>query len=174
MLATPHMLAGAALGKALRRPWLAWSAAFGSHFLLDRTPHLDSHSLFGVEYGGPTVPEAAMAILDTALGVLLVVWVARCQPEPRVMLGGAFFALVIDLLDNVPPWGDWFTTWPGTAWLSAFHHMSEYNVTPAQWPLGVATQLMVVGIALWVCLRRTAASQPDSDRSNLDAREAAQ
>ncbi len=67
MTATPHILAGAAIGKVLRRPWLAW---------------------------------------------------------------------------------------PGTAWLSVFHHSFQHNVTPAQWPLGIATQLVVVAIALWVCLPR--------------------
>ena len=52
MTATPHILAGAAIGKVLRRPWLAWPVAFVSHFLLDFTPHLDSHAVYGVEQGG--------------------------------------------------------------------------------------------------------------------------
>ncbi len=73
MTATPHILVGAAIGKVLRRPWLAWPATFVSHFLLDFTPHLDSHGLFGVKHSGPTTPEAALGILDFAFGAWLII-----------------------------------------------------------------------------------------------------
>src|SRR5947199_309584 len=41
MLATPHLVTGAAIGKVLKRPALAWPVAFASYFLLDHVPHLD-------------------------------------------------------------------------------------------------------------------------------------
>ena len=154
MTATPHILAGAAIGKVLRRPWLAWPAAFVSHFLLDFTPHLDSHAVYGVEQGGPTTPEAGLGTLNFVFGALLIVWLVRRQPDRRVVLGGALFGILIDLIEKVPPLGTWFRTWSGTAWLSVFHHSFQHNVTPAQWPLGIATQLVVVAIALGVCLSR--------------------
>ncbi len=154
MTATPHILAGAAIGKVLRRPWLAWPVAFVSHFLLDFTPHLDSHAIYGVEQGGPTAPEAALGILNFTFGALLIVWLVRRQPDRRVVLGGALFGILIDLIREAPLLGVWFRTWPGTAWLSVFHHSFQHSVTPAQWPLGIATQLVVVAIALWVCLPR--------------------
>jgi hypothetical protein len=72
MMATPHMMAGAAIGKAVGRPWVALPIAFVSHFLLDAVPHLDSATLYGVKHAGPTVPEAAIAIADFVLGCLLV------------------------------------------------------------------------------------------------------
>ncbi len=152
MTATPHILTGAAIGKVLRRPWLAWPVAFVSHFLLDFTPHLDSHAIYGVEQGGPTAPEAALGILNFTFGAVLIVWLLRRQPDRRVVLGGALFGILIDLIATIPPLGAWFKTWPGTAWLGVFHHSFQHNVTPAQWPLGIATQLVVVAIALWVCL----------------------
>ncbi len=152
MLGTPHLLAGAAIGKVLRRPWLAWPAAFLSHFLLDYAPHLDSHALFG-RPTGVTGPEAAMGIIDGVVGIGLVLWLARGQPARRVMLGAATFAIVMDVLDNALPWGAWFRVWPRTAWLSAFHHGFQHNLAPAHWPLGVVTQMTVVALALWVCLR---------------------
>src|SRR5690242_16538088 len=112
MLATPHLLTGAAIGKVLKRPWLAWPAAFASHFLLDHVPHLDAHALFGVAHGGPAQPEVAMAVADGLLGILLVLWAIGQQPGRRVMLGGAFFAMLIDLLQNVGPWSAWLAHWP--------------------------------------------------------------
>jgi hypothetical protein len=154
MLATPHLVAGAAIGKLLKRPLLAWPAAFASHFLLDHVPHLDSHALFGVQHGRVTRPEAAMAIVDVLLGILLVLWAVGQQPERRVMLGGAFFALLIDLLQNVGPWSGWLAHWPPTAGLCAFHRSVQHNVTPADWPLGFGTQVATVTAALWVICRR--------------------
>lgn len=146
------MLAGAAIGKVLRRPWLAWPAAFLSHFLLDYVPHLDSHALFG-RPTGVTGPEVTMGIIDGVVGIVLVLWLAHGQPARRAMLGAATFAIVMDVFDNALPWGAWFHAWPGTAWLSAFHHGFQHNLTPAQWPLGVLTQGAVMALALWVCLR---------------------
>ena len=167
MMATPHMFAGAAIGAATRRPWLAYPAAFASHFLLDYTPHLDSHALYGVPGGGPTVPEAAIGIADLVLGALLIGWLVWRQAGlwrweatacgrragRRVILGAALFGIVIDLIELSPGLGPWFKIWPGTAWFSAWHHAIQHNVTPEQWPLGVGTQVAVIALALWVIRR---------------------
>lgn len=39
MLVTNHVLSGAALGAAVRNPWLAFPLGVVSHFVLDATPH---------------------------------------------------------------------------------------------------------------------------------------
>jgi hypothetical protein len=39
MLVTNHVLSGAALGAAVRSPWLAFPLGVASHFALDATPH---------------------------------------------------------------------------------------------------------------------------------------
>jgi hypothetical protein len=153
MMATPHMVVGAALGRVLRRPWLAYPVAFASHFALDTLPHLDSHALFGVEHGGPTPWETASGVTDSLVGAVLVSLLARRQPGRRVMMGSALCAILIDLAEYVPPFGPWFQTWAGTAWLVGFHHRIQHNLTPAQWPLGAATQALALGLALAVCLR---------------------
>ena len=159
MMATPHMMTGAVIGKTLRRPWLAWPVAFASHFLLDITPHLDSHNLYGLDHGGPTVPEAAIGIADFVLGAAFVAWLVWRQPNRRVILGAALFAIIIDVIENVPPLGPWFKSWPGTSWLSEFHHAFQLNVEPHQYALDVATQVAVIAIALWLLLPRTSRSR---------------
>ena len=153
MIATPHILAGAAIARTAGKPWLAWPAAFASHFLLDYIPHLDSHALYGVPQGGPTGPEAAVAVADFVLGAALVTWLVWRRADRRLVLVGALLGIAIDLVDNVPALGPWLRVWPGTAWLGAWHHGIQHNVTPAQWPLGVGTQVAVVAIALVVIKR---------------------
>jgi len=159
MLATPHMITGAAIGKVTRRLWIALPVAFVSHFALDFIPHLDSHGLFGIKGGGPTHAEAAMAILDTVVGIALVLWAVGRQPGRRTMILAALFAAVIDLADNVPPWGPYFQAWPGTAWLSAFHHGHSHGLTAEHWLLGLSTQIAVTAIALWIVLARKSAGR---------------
>jgi hypothetical protein len=148
------MLAGAAIAKALPRARFALPLAFASHFLLDYTPHLDSHALFGAPVGPPTRLEVTMTLADVVLGVALVLWAVAGQQARRLMLAAAFAAVAIDLFDNVPPWSAWFRAWPATAWLSHFHHGFQHNLSPAQWPLGFATQLALVAFALWAIRAR--------------------
>jgi hypothetical protein len=71
-----------------------------------------------------------------------------------VLLGSALCAIIIDLVDNVPPFEIWFEAWPGTAWLSSFHHAFQANVASDAYPLGIATQVAALGVALWILLPR--------------------
>jgi hypothetical protein len=169
MMATPHMVAGAAVGRLLRRPWLAYPAAFASHFLLDFVPHIDSHGLFGADHGGPTRLEAASGVTDFLVGALIVGLVAARHPGRRVMIGSAFFAILMDLAEYVPPFGPWFRSWAGAAWLTGFHHRIQHNLTPAHWELGAATQVAVLGLGLAICLagRKTTRRTPQARAASV-------
>jgi hypothetical protein len=150
MLATPHMMTGAAIGKGVRRARIALPLAFGSHFLLDAIPHLDGHALYGVPGGRITRGEALVTIVDVVVGVALVLWAVGRQPGRKTMLWAAFAAIVIDLVDNVPPFSRWFRACPGLASVSAFHHGIQTDLTRSQWVLGFGTQIAVLIVVLWV------------------------
>ena len=150
MMVTPHMLAGAALGRILRRPWLAYPAAFASHLVLDIVPHLDTHGMFGRLGGPPTRMEAAVGVSDFVVGALLVGLLAARQRSRRVVLTAALLAVIIDLVEYVPPVGPWFRQWPAAAGWVHFHHAIQHNLTVAQWPLGMATQAAVMAMAMAV------------------------
>ena len=147
------MVVGAAIGKELRRPWLALPAAFASHFVLDRIPHLDWHGLFGISGKGPTTPEAVFGVVDFLAGIALVTWAVGRRPVRALMLLCAFLALLMDLLNHVPPFRGWIMSCPWTAPVVAFHGACEWNVSPAWWPIGFGTQAVLLGLCLWVIRR---------------------
>ncbi|MBI2297804.1 MAG: hypothetical protein HYU66_02415 [Armatimonadetes bacterium] len=148
MVGTPHLVAGATLGRVTGRWWLALPLAFLSHFLLDAVPHLDWHRLFGGPHG-VTTAEVACGILDFAAGLWLVLWLAGRHPQQRrLIVVSAIGGLLIDLVEYATPIGRFLP-----AWLRGFHHAAQHNVPLSQWPLGVATQLLVIGAGIWLCLR---------------------
>ena len=154
MMATPHLLAGAAIGRGLqRRPWLVVSTAFAFHFVLDATPHLDSNDLFGSPEGW-TAPEVGIAIVDFVLGCVLTGFLIRGRPWRKMALLGAFSGFVLDLVGTIPPVGPWFATWRGTAWLHEFHHAIQPDVPSNQLLLGFGTQAVVIAVSTWLLLRR--------------------
>jgi hypothetical protein len=153
MLAVPHMLVGAAVGKTLKRPALALPVAFGSHFLLDWVPHLDSHRIFGIAGGSVTRPEAIMGVLDFLFGAGLVIWLSAGRRDRKTILLSALAAILIDLVDNVPPWSGWFRASRVGSAISAFHHGFQHNVTLDQWPLGLGTQVVAIAAATLTLLR---------------------
>ena len=148
MLATPHMLVGAGIARRVRPPWLAITLAFLSHFVLDMTPHLDSHSMFGVDSGGTTLAEAASAVVDFLIGVAVVWWLTRNRKRSGWILAGAFAGILIDLVDNVPLWLYWFRASTLGSWVSHFHHGIQHNLPAGQWVMGFGTQAVAIGIAL--------------------------
>ena len=149
MLATPHILAGAATTRVIRIKPLGLVVALGLHQALDMVPHLDSHALFGAP-GGLTRAEVASTAVDTVLGCILLFWLIRRLPNRGYLIAGGLMGILIDLVDNVPPWSQWFRAWSVGAWISAFHHGHQYNVRPEQWVLGFGTQLAVVIASAWI------------------------
>ncbi len=148
MLTLPHVVVGAAIGKRVSLPWLALPVAFVSHFFVDVLPHLDTHGLFGNPGGHVTRAEAVGATVDTLTAAALVIWLVRGEARWKLLLWCAFAGAAMDFLNNVPPWGTWFSDWPGTAWLSRFHYAFHHRLGPADWPLGFGTQAAVIAIAV--------------------------
>lgn len=160
MLATPHLLTGAALASKIRRPWLALSAAFIGHFVLDWIPHLDSHGMFGLPDGNVTRAEAITTLLDVAIGATLALWLTARLPRRRLLRLAAFLAIVVDLLYNVPPWNAWFWACPVTHPPGEFHHAIQHRVAPSNLALGFVFQVAVIAVAIGVLLRNRGRATP--------------
>jgi hypothetical protein len=91
MLVTNHVLSGAALGAAVRSPWLAFPLGVASHFALDATPHWgrwESEDTF-----------MRVAVADGLAGLAAMgVATASARPEQRAsVLAGMVGAALPDL-----------------------------------------------------------------------------
>ena len=103
MMATTHFLAGAAVAKVLRRPQWAWPAATLSYFILDALPHVNAEQYFAFP------AKAVVAGIDVCVGLALVTWLIRGQPDRRVMAGGVAAILLVGLVANATHYLRWFS-----------------------------------------------------------------
>ena len=147
MMAIPHLLVGAALGKATRRAWIACPAAFASHFVLDRLPHIDADDLAAVilRHDVGTIGPAAV---DFLLGVGLVTWLLWGREGRGVMIAGAVCALLPDLFGFVPPFSTAFHWLPLAVAYDRVHEWCQGDVPSQLWFLGVAVQVAVATLAV--------------------------
>jgi hypothetical protein len=151
MIAIPHVLTGMAVARVARRPALGWPLALASHFVLDLLPHLDHAGLF-TQLGVARWQRAAAmtGAVDALLALLIVIMVVRRQPHKGLLIGGAVSGLLPDAVDVLLGAGrvyEWFPSY------FLFHHACQWNVPLAYWPAGVAWQLALSGLALWLLLR---------------------
>ena len=155
MMAVPHLLVGAAVGKAARRAWIVCPVAFASHFVLDKLPHIDADAVAALIVGHEVRPELP-ALVDAAAGVALLVWAMRGQPGRRLMVAGAICGLLPDLLGFVPPISTVSHWLPFAAGYDRFHKLCQGDVASRLWPLGVGMQVVVTAVAVAYVTRRAA------------------
>jgi hypothetical protein len=162
MFLTCHLLVGAAIGKALRRPPVAYPAAYVSHYVLDAIPHLDGGGLLGCG-GAPTPLMKGLGAVDLLIGAFILWLLIRRQPDARRMAWAAFCAILVDVIDYVPPWCEWVHHSPWTCWFSTVHDLYHHGLTRDQWVVGFGTQLAVaLGSAWFIAPRALRQSHPEA------------
>ncbi len=149
MLAGPHIAVGAMIGRSSRRAWIALPLAFVSHYLLDAMPH----AYLSLRDPRALPLKAAIVAADALIGLALVFWITRRQSHWRLILGSAFAAVMLDLMNPVTSLGKWLARSPGTAWLISVHIRSVYHVPFGEWLLGFGPSIAVlalVAVAAWL------------------------
>ena len=146
MLATAHVLTGALIGRAVRRPARAAALGVVSHLALDALPH------WGIWPGTPHIRSkflAVAAIDGVTLSVALTVMVRRGRP--RAEIAGALGALVLDL-DKPAALLGVRQLWPDR--VHAVHLGVQRHEQPRRWRVDV-TVAALSALALWATERRT-------------------
>lgn len=148
MMATTHILAGAALGRLLRRPQWAWPAAAVSYFVLDALPHVNLEQYFQHPAKG------LVALGDAAVGLTIAWLLIRRAPDRTVMAGAVIMVALVGILTNAAHMLLWFSNLPGHPLLFGAGQL-----------VGIATQLLLLGASVTVlrCPRATADIEPTGE-----------
>ncbi|MCA9388869.1 hypothetical protein KC644_03880 [Candidatus Berkelbacteria bacterium] len=156
MYITPHVLAGTAVGLAVGDPVLGFLGGMASHYILDAVPHTDSgtwHFYESFTSHRVDTRDFAAGIIDLSLAIFGFVWLAGSAPlVAPAPIWGALGGAAPDLLVLSSLFFPKTANWPI---LKTYYYYSEkfhYTAPPKLWFLGIVTQLLVVGGALWYLL----------------------
>lgn len=137
MLATAHLVAGAALAVSIRDPLFVAPIAFFGHLALDAVPHWNYPLVSKWSWKG--IVSIAPEIVGMAIGYGLFL-----LAFPRlwfVITLGAFFAIAPDLLSEARI----FLHKNALASFQAFHEHVQWEVTPV---FGLIVQIIFCGLIL--------------------------
>jgi len=164
MFFTPHLIAGGAIGALTGEPASAFLLGVVSHHLLDKTPHTDIGTYYygrwqqlGVDRSNFTISRPldwAIGLTDVIIGCSIGFFVWRATGFNIAVLAGAIGAVLPDVVDNGPFIQLWFRK---TAFGKRYHKMHwqfHYTAPPKMWLAlaGVLTQLVIMGLSLWILL----------------------
>ncbi len=154
MLATPHLLAGAAVGSTVAGVPGAFIFGALSHLLLDAVPHTDD-ALLEVPRGGRIMPaDYAAVTLDIVVGFIFVFYFAFAGNHiPDHVMAGAIGGISPDLVSNVPFWSPYLVGLPIIKQFHWLHGFVNQGVGEHRKLLGVLTQFVVIIVSVIILTR---------------------
>lgn len=169
MLLTPHLLTGAAIGSATGNQYVGLMLGILSHHILDAILHFDLDT-FRVQRNRPnylgataehieivlSLRDWAVIAVDTAAAALILgtLFLGGYQLLSIPILAGMLGAILPDVLDSSPLWSPQLRArYPLLAAYHRLHAFFHWTATKDQIFLGLATQVLCIGAALWVLLR---------------------
>jgi len=150
MLATPHLLAGAAIASSSLPPEISLPLVFLSHFVLDAIPHIEPSTFLKkhrLKENEATRQEILWEIPDLALAGAILIFL-YFKTHNFLLFWGAFAGISADLIDNVPFWY-FVRKWPVFHQLHQFHDFFHYELDRKHWYWGIITQFSILVIALY-------------------------
>lgn len=157
MLATVHLLTGAAIGLYIGNPLWAFAAGFASHFLLDAIPHTDPATLKhkpGLDRF--SLLDYVFAFLDVTVGALILLWILFSvvpQPPTPSIFWAALGGVSPDFIATGFKWFPAFQNLPILSWYYRFDRAVQNTAGRGEWDFGILTQLVAGGLALWMLAR---------------------
>jgi hypothetical protein len=153
MLITCHLLTGATVASTNISPVFSLPLAFSSHFVLDAFPHLEATTFAAKKEGEdyyPSQKEIFYVALDVIFGLILLSVIYLKFRNP-LTLYGAFFAILPDLIDNVPLWYA-IRRIAGFKQFHKFHDKIHFDIKPKLWYCGIPFQIILLGTIVWYFL----------------------
>ena len=147
MLLTPHAMVGAAIGASTDNLVYIIILAMLSHFILDAIPHFDWGTWHNYEEFKLEAKDYLLLGLDAIMVLILTYWVWDNLGRNNYILVGEFFAVLVDLLFNVPFWKNITQKIPILRNVEWLHDKIHSRLKMKYWYVGVITQILILLIA---------------------------
>lgn len=158
MIASSHLITGAAIGSSNRKAWIVLPLAFLSHFVLDWIPHSCFNALpKSAWHGAGLVAIIVGAIIECGL-CIYALWIAWKLPRRWLAIAAGLAAFLPDPLSYIHPFSNWFELLPGSHWVPWVHTTFHHDVTSTHIVWGFITQVVVM--ALGICILARKRSEP--------------
>jgi len=154
MLLTPHAMVGAAIGASTDNLAYIIILAILSHFILDFIPHFD----WGTWHEGDkkfklVTKDYLLVGCDISILLILTYFLWHNVGSNIYILVGMFFAVLVDLIFNVPFWQEFTRNAPILKNIQKIHEKVHFRLKQKYWYLGVITQTLVIVLAFWVIVK---------------------
>ena len=164
MLATPHILTGAAVAVAVGNPYLGFVVAFASHHLTDLLPHYDTAHNHPDEPVDPNYvrpwdkKDLQLLGVDMAASLIILsflLWRSASSVElSTLIIVGVTGSIISDIWDNSPLWNRWTRLTKFGRLFHRFHRRCHWR--PRFSAGGIATELfftfILILLPLWYLL----------------------
>lgn len=151
MIATAHLLIGGTIGSLIEDPLLIFLYAFFSHYLLDALPHVEPGIWRKTKKDkdeGMERWEYYFIVLDLLIGLSLLIWLAWNKYNFKLILFGAFVAILPDILDHLSILSKYLKKQSWYSWLFYLHKGIHFS-TSFRWRyLAILPFLLVVIYAI--------------------------
>lgn len=148
-------MTGAAIGIATGNPLAAFAVGVASHFVLDAVPHTDPGT-WHFEDPYPFKPHAAdmaVGLFDLFLALYLLLYLAGQAPlVAAAPLAGIVGAVIPDVISIAPLFYHPLAKFKPLERYHAFARRVHRTAKPSEWILGLVTQVIVIGGAVWYLL----------------------
>ena len=136
MMGVTHTAVGAAIGKYIPNPWLAFAAGIASHLVIDKIPHF---------WPEAKADQNKLIVIDGIFSGSLFVYLATTNTNNHLsVLAGAFGGAFVDLVFVIlPMFVKSFYNNPIRVW----HEKRQYHHHDVSW---IISDMMQIGIALGV------------------------
>lgn len=152
MLGTPHLLVGAAVGKAIPNYWIVFFLSLILHYFFDMLPHIDQDVK---DY--PNTKQILLATTETLFGILILYLILSHLDKSLAQLGPSIFGATVsiapDVLDNATPISKYLHKFTLFKQFHYLHKKIHYRGKGKWWGWGVIVQLIIIGLCVWYLLR---------------------
>lgn len=147
MLATPHLLAGAVLGKYIGNTWIVIVLAFAFHWVLDAIPHYKMVKINSLAKGSKEKfrkRELLFKSIEPLVGIALTLYFVISAHSINMFLG-AFFCWLPDFFV--------FLNWKSEGKHFKFlAHKNDKWHRHTKFLIGIIPQIVVIVVSLWFLL----------------------